>query len=99
MERAHWTHWTPRMGRWADTRAHRWIKLQFVGGDVGYIHHGDDRVTGNDVLYHDHRYHGHHTACVHVGDYCRRVLVVSEHYRKRDFDYIDKRNGNLQWPI
>ena len=78
MDWTDWTYWTHRVGRRHNTWTHRWIELQFVGGDVGYIHHGDDRVTGNDVLYHDHGHHGHHAACVHVGHHGRCVLVVSE---------------------
>ena len=96
MDWTDWTYWTHRMGRRHNTWTH-WKRelLRLVERIVRYIHHSDDCVTGNDVFYYNHGHHGHHAACIHVGDYRGGVLAVPEHYQKRDFDYIDKRNGNL----
>lgn len=76
-----WNHgadWTERMGRRTDPGTHWEWGLHVVASVVGYIHHGDDRVTGNDVLHYEHGHNGHHTPRVHVGYYRRGALVVPE---------------------
>ena len=94
MDWSDWTYWTQRVGRWTNHWTHRRLKLQPVAGVVGYIHHGDDRVTGNDVLYYNHRHHGHHAACVHVGHHGRCILAVSEQFKYDTDDRTDKWNRN-----
>ena len=98
MDWTDWTYWTHRVGRRHDTWTH-WKRklLELIECDIGYIHHGDDRVTGNDVLYHEHGHHGHHAACLHVGHHGRRVLAVPEHFRCGIDHRTDEWHRHIQW--
>jgi hypothetical protein len=76
MDWTDWTYWTHRVGRRHNTWTHRWIELQFVGGDVGYIHHSDDCVTGNDILHYRTNHFRNYVTSVHDGHYGRGLLDI-----------------------